>query len=89
MSENLDELFDFPCPFPIKAMGHNLAGFAELVLEIVARHCAGQAPLKVEQRPSSNGKYISITVTITAHNRAQLDAIYQALTDETRVLMAL
>ena len=36
-----------------------------------------------------DGKYLSITIVITAHSKQQLDAIYQELTDSELVIMAL
>jgi putative lipoic acid-binding regulatory protein len=43
----------------------------------------------VTSRPSKAGTYTSVTVMIEATSRAQLDAIYQGLTDHPDVLMAL
>jgi putative lipoic acid-binding regulatory protein len=40
-------------------------------------------------RDSRGGNYLSVTVTIRAESRAQLDAIYRDLTGDERVLMAL
>ena len=40
-------------------------------------------------KESSGGKYLSVTVSIRAESKAQLDAIYQALTDSGAVLMSL
>lgn len=89
MSDSNDELFDFPCDFPIKAMGLNHANFAELVVTTIERHSEGTSPVSVVERPSSNGKYLSVTVTIRAQSRDQLDNIYRDLTAEERVVMAL
>lgn len=80
---------DFPCLFPIKAMGLSADDFDALVVSIVSRHGATIAEGAVSSRPSSNGKYLSVTVTITAENQQQLDAIYRDLTAHERVLMAL
>jgi putative lipoic acid-binding regulatory protein len=43
----------------------------------------------VRVRPSSGGKYLSVTVTFEATSKDQLDAIYQDLTDHERILMSL
>ncbi len=42
----------------------------------------------VKTRPSREGKYISVTVTIEAQSKEQLDNIYLELTAHERVLMA-
>jgi putative lipoic acid-binding regulatory protein len=81
--------FSFPCDFPIKAMGHASGNFEITVLEIVRRHTPDLTEDAFKSRPSSNGKYISVTVTIRAESRTQLDAIYIDLTACEHVLMAL
>ena len=82
-------LIEFPCDFPIKAMGLADGELESQVLAIVRRHAPDLSEGAVRSRPSSNGKYLSITVTVRAHNRAQLDAIYLDLTACQQVLMAL
>ncbi len=84
-----DSVFSFPCDFPIKAMGHASGNFEITVLEIVRRHAPDLTENSFKSRPSSNGKYISVTVTIRAQSRKQLDAIYMDLTACEHVLMAL
>lgn len=81
-------LLSFPCDFPIKAMGE-AEGFDLLVVELVRRHAPNLRENAVETRPSRNGRYVSVTVTIQAESQAQLDAIYQELSACEAVLMAL
>lgn len=40
-------------------------------------------------RPSRNGRYLSVTVTVRAVSQEQLDAIYRELSSSEAVLMAL
>lgn len=90
MSENSDQsAIEFPCDFPIKAMGLASDELEMQVLEIVRRHAPELTRGALRSRPSSNGKYLSVTVTVHAHSRAQLDAIYMDLTACQQVLMAL
>jgi putative lipoic acid-binding regulatory protein len=84
-----ESLLKFPCSFPIKAMSKAEADFDALVVEIVRRHAPDLKESAVVTRPSKAGKWISVTVTIQATSQKQLDAIYQALTDHDRVVMAL
>ena len=79
----------FPCAFPIKAMGHAHADFEACVIEIVRHHAPELGEDAVQRRPSVGGKYLSITVTIEAQSRDQLDAIYRELTACEQVLVAL
>ncbi len=82
-------LLEFPCDFPVKAMGLQAQGFDLLVFEIVRRHAPDLAEGAIRSRASSNGKYLSVTVTVPATSQAQLDAIYRDLTAHERVMMAL
>ncbi len=82
-------LLDFPCDFSIKSMGVASDDFDALVVEIVRRHIEDLAEGAVRTRASSGGKYVSVTVSIRAHNQAQLDAIYRELTAHERILMVL
>ncbi|MCC7411322.1 MAG: DUF493 domain-containing protein [Gammaproteobacteria bacterium] len=84
-----DSLLQFPCSFPIKAMGRSRADFSGLVLDIIRRHVAEHDIDDVSHRDSRAGSYVSVTVTITAHSRAQLDAIYRELSGHEHVVMAL
>ncbi|MDD2738576.1 MAG: DUF493 domain-containing protein [Methylomonas lenta] len=88
MSE-AESILEFPCQFPIKAMGKTSADFDAVVVEIVRRHAGDILEGAVTSRPSKAGTYTSVTVMIEATSRAQLDAIYQGLTDHPDVLMAL
>ncbi len=84
-----ETLLEFPCKFPIKAMGRSEDGFEALVTNIILTHAAKFAGVAVTTTPSSSGNYISVTVTIEAESKAQLDRIYQDLTDCEQVLVSL
>jgi putative lipoic acid-binding regulatory protein len=84
-----DELFQFPCEFPIKVMGREGESFRSLTLAIIERHAGPLAPEQIAERPSAKGNFVSMTYTIRAESRAQLDAIYQDLTSSGVVLVAL
>ena len=86
---NKETLLEFPCQFPIKAMGRNAADFEAVVVELVRRHVPDLGEGAVQSRDSKGGNYIAVTVTITARSQAQLDAIYQELTACEHVVMAL
>ncbi len=84
-----DQLFEFPCRFPIKAMGRDAEGFPAHVLELVGAVVGTIPHDDMRVKPSSGGRFLSVTVTVTAENREQLDAIYRNLTNSSRVLLAL
>ena len=83
------ELLTFPCTIDIKAVGKQSARFEALVHAIVSRHIRPQDLLSTTHRESRGGNYVAITLTIRALGRAQLDAIYEALSASPEVLMAL
>jgi hypothetical protein len=84
-----DTLLEFPCDFPIKMMGASTDEFRSLALGIISRHFGAPDPSKIEERPSSGGKFLGITVTVRAESKAQLDAAYTELTSCRQVLVAL
>ena len=79
----------FPCEFPIKAMGRATPELEIAVLEIMNRHVPDLGEGSVKTRESRNGNYISITVTIQARSRDQLDAIYMELTSCEYIVFAI
>ena len=83
-----ESLLKFPCQFPIKAMGSGMLDLEKTVLEIIQRHTQDVTERDVHLRPSRNGRFVSITIVITAQSRAQLDAIYQDMTSHKDILMA-
>jgi hypothetical protein len=84
-----ETLFEFPCQFPIKAMGKADLELGLIVIEIVRRHAPDITEDAVTTRPSKDGNFLAVTVIIEASSKRQLDAIYQDLTDHPHVLMAL
>ena len=79
----------FPTAFPIKVMGRSEGGFTRAVIEIVQRHAPDFVPGTLESRPSKKGKYLSLTATVNATSREQLDALYRELCDHPSVVMVL
>lgn len=84
-----DSLIQYPCDFPIKIMGKAQPGFTQAMLVIVKTHASDFDETTLEVRASKNGAYLSLTCTIWAQSRAQLDALYQALHDHPMVSMLL
>lgn len=84
-----ETLLEFPCKFPVKAMGRSEDGFEALVTGLILKHAEIYAGELVTTNSSGGGKFISVTVTIEALSKAQLDRIYQDLTDCEQVLIAL
>ena len=87
--EQNDDLFRFPCDFPIKAIGQRRPDLDVIVFGIVRSHAPDVGEAAVKIRESTGGRYASVTVNIRATSRAQLDAIYRDLTASEHILMVL
>ena len=87
MSE--ESALEFPCAFPIKMMGRDTPEFRAAARALVEKHAGAVENDAVQAALSRNGRFVSVTVTITATSQQQLDAIYQDVTDHEDVLMAL
>lgn len=85
----LDSLIEYPSAFPIKVMGLRRDDFAQTILAVVQKHDPGFVAAGMEMRASSTGKYLSLTCTITATSRAQLDALYRELSSHPMVKVVL
>ena len=82
-------LITYPCAFPIKVMGAQVEGFLAAVLAVTRQFDPGFDPATVETRSSSGGRYLGITVTVTATSREQLDELYRALATHPMVKVVL
>ena len=67
--------------------GRNDAAFRAAVVEIIEKHY-GKA-YTIAELPSKQAAYLSLTVTVRAESRAQIDALYQDFVVSPHVLMAL
>jgi putative lipoic acid-binding regulatory protein len=85
----LESLLAFPCDFLIKIMGQTQPGFAQAILGVVLRHAPDFDAGTMEMRNSREGKYLSLTATIRATSREQLDDLYRELCDHPMVKMVL
>jgi putative lipoic acid-binding regulatory protein len=86
---NPSELLEFPSDFPIKIMGERRDDFAHTMVTVVKRHDPDFDATGVEMRASSGGRYISVTVTVRATSREQLDALYRELSSHPMVKVVL
>lgn len=89
MSDQPEELLEFPCEFPIKMMGRESSEFHATVVALVEKHTGPLDESAIRSTPSRNGRFVSITITVNAQSREQLDAIYIDVSGHEDVLMAL
>lgn len=88
-NDSSDSLLEFPCRFPIKAMGRHSAEFERIVSDIIFTHAQLMSGESIKVTPSRAGNFVSVTAVIEAESQRQLDNIYRSLTDCELVLMAL
>lgn len=84
-----ETLLEFPCAFPIKIMGLANDALAQAVLAVVLRHAPDFDGATMEMRASSAGKYVSLTCTVNATSKPQLDALYTELSSHPLVKVVL
>ncbi len=89
MSDSEEKLLKFPCEFPVKVMGRDADDFESEVLAIFRKHLGDLDAARVTTRPSSSGNFLSVTVVFRAESQEQLDALYNDLTDNDKVLFCL
>src|SRR5512145_2250705 len=87
--ESGETLLEFPWAFPLKIMGLANDALAQTVLDVVLRHAPDFDGATMEMRASSGGKYVSLTCTINATSKPQLDALYRELSGHPLVKVVL
>ena len=75
VSNTKEDIFNFPCEYPIKIFGVNQPEFEKSVCSIIEANTGKLHANQTTIKHSSKGKYISITVRIIATSRQQLDSI--------------
>lgn len=83
------KLLEFPCQFPIKIIGLDNEIFEGAVIEILNQHVPDLGEGAITLKSSENKKYLSMTVIVNATSQEQLDALYTALSSDSRILMVL
>ena len=82
-------LIRYPCAFPIKVMGAQVEGFEAAMVAVALHFDPAFDVTTVERRPSSGGKYLGLTLTVTATSREQLDELYRTLSTHPMVRVVL
>ena len=79
----------YPLDFPIKIMGKREPHLVQTIIDIVRKHAPDMDESTIEMRASNKNKYLSVTCTIVATSRQQLDALYKELGDHPAIAMIL
>lgn len=84
-----ETLLKFPCDFTIKVFGLGTDEFEAEVLMLIHKTLPNFSDRAIQSRPSENGKYRALSITVHVTSKEQLDDIYRALSASPHVLMAL
>jgi len=89
MSTEPESLIVYPSQFPIKVMGVKDDGMVSAITHIAHQFDPAFDPSTIELRESKGGKYLGVTITITATSREQLDELYRTLSTHPMVKVVL
>lgn len=89
MVDSDETLLKFPCEFPIKAIGRAREDLDAIVFSLVRPYVPDLSEGAIRTRSSRHRKYQSITITIRATSRAQLDSVYEKLTASEHIMVVL
>ena len=84
-----DSLIEYPSQFPIKVMGLKVDGMVAAITHIAHQFDPAFDASTIELRESNGGKYLGVTVTVTATSREQLDELYRTLSTHPMVKVVL
>jgi putative lipoic acid-binding regulatory protein len=84
-----DSLIPYPSAFPVKVMGLHAEGFEAAVVAVARQFDPAFDETTIERRPSRAGRYLGLTITVTATSRAQLDELYRTLSTHPMVKVVL
>ena len=84
-----ESLIKYPSLFPIKVMGTKVDGLVHAITHIAHQFDPTFDATTVELRESKGGKYLGVTITVTATSREQLDELYRTLSTHPMVKVVL
>ncbi len=84
-----DSLIEYPSLFPIKVMGLKAHGYVQAITHIAHQFDPSFDASTIELRESKGGKYLGVTITVTATSREQLDELYRTLSTHPMVKVVL
>ena len=82
-------LIKYPSAFPIKVLGAKVDGFVQTMVQVAMQFDPLFDAERVEIRASSGGRYLGLTLTVTATSREQLDELYRTLSTHPMVKVVL
>ena len=84
-----DSLIEYPSLFPIKVMGVKVDGLVHAITTVAHQFDPCFDATTIELRESKGGKYLGVTITVTATSSEQLDELYRTLSTHPMVKVVL
>jgi uncharacterized protein len=84
-ARNPEQGFQFPGAFEVTAVGRAHVGLEERVPEVITSLGLAVMNGSLRTRPSSEGHYVSISVTFTCPSREMYDAVHAKLRSDPAV----
>ena len=84
-----ESLIEYPSLFPIKVMGVKVDGLVHAISIIARQFDPAFDASTIELRESKGGKYLGVTITVTATSREQPDELYRTLSTHPMVKVVL
>lgn len=82
-------LIVYPSLFPIKVMGLKVDGLVHAITLVARQFDPTFDATTIELRESKGGKYLGVTIIVTATSREQLDELYRTLSTHPMVKVVL
>jgi putative lipoic acid-binding regulatory protein len=80
---------EFPCEYPIKVLGRSSDAFRGIIFDVFERHAPGFDRATITVKDSAKGTFTSLTITITATGKDQLQALHEDLMATGHVQMVI
>jgi hypothetical protein len=84
-----ESIIKFPCDFTLKVMGKSQGDFEKIAINIVKKHFPQLDESRIQKKSSKDNNYLSLSITVFATSKMQLDALYQELSTTKEILMVL
>lgn len=89
MATSNPPLLQFPVDYPIKVVGRRDELTRERLDQIFRRHAPDLVADRISERESREGNFVSITYTIVARSREQVEALVGDVSSTAGVMMVL
>ncbi|MGI9322216.1 MAG: YbeD family protein [Pseudomonadales bacterium] len=70
-----ESLIAYPCDYPVKVLGNATGDFEAQVVAVARRHDPALGAERISRKHSRTGKYLSVTLMLTASSEAQITAL--------------